>query len=163
MATNMYVRFEKPDIPGTSTAPGHQKDMEVLSWSHGFAQPASPTRSSAGSGTLEQASHQNLAFTKYLDRATNDLLKYCWAGKQFQKVTLSCFRSDGATDNKPVEYLRVIMEHVVISNYAVTGGPGEIPVENVSLDYGIVEYQYIDQKRSDDASAKHNLQTGIVE
>jgi type VI secretion system secreted protein Hcp len=167
MASNMYLKFEDPAVEGSSTAEGHAKEIEVLSWSHGFVQPTSPTRSSAGSGTVEQATHQNFSLTKYLDTATDSLLKYCWSGKQFKTATLSCFRSDGAKDNKPVEYLKVVMEHVVISNYSVSGGPGDIPVENVSLDYGIVQYNYIDQKHADGASdsnkpAKHDLEKRVV-
>ena len=119
-------------------------------------------------GTVEQATHQNFTFTKYLDTATNELLKYCWSGKQFGKVTLTCYRSDGQPDNKPVVYLTVIMEHVIISNYSVSGGPGDIPVENVALDYGIVQYNYKEQKHANspaDASkpAVHNLETHTVE
>ncbi|HEV7485294.1 MAG TPA: type VI secretion system tube protein Hcp [Thermoanaerobaculia bacterium] len=167
MASNMYIKFEEPAIDASSTASGHEKEIEVLSWSHGFVQPTSPTRSSAGSGTVEQATHQNLTFTKYLDTATSALLKYCWAGKQIGKATVSCWRSDGAADNKPVKYLEVLMEHVVISNYSVSGGPGDIPVENVSLDYGTVQYTYLDQKHADgkaDANlpAKHDLEKRAV-
>lgn len=168
MATNMYVKFEGPDaVDGSSTALEHTKQIEVLSWSHGFVQPTSPTRSSAGAGTVEQATHQNLSFTKYLDTATHALLKYCWSGKQFSKVTLSCFRADGASDNKPVKYLEIAMDHVIISNYSVSGGPGDLPVENVSLDYGIVAYNYMDQKHDDGKAdknlpASHNLETRKV-
>ena len=161
MSTNMYIQFEEPAIVGTSTASGHEKEIEILSWNHGFAQPASPKRSTAGSGTVEQATHQNLTFTKYLDGATNALLKYCWSGKQIGKATITCYRSDGATDNKPVQYLKVIMEHVMIANYSISGGPGDIPVENVSLDYGVVQYNYTDQKRAD-GNVTHNLKTGAV-
>jgi type VI secretion system secreted protein Hcp len=161
MATNMYIKFEEPSI-GSSDAPGHKDEIEILSWSHGFAQPTSPTRSSAGAGTTEQATHQNLSFTKYLDQSTNDILKYTWSGKQIGKATLTCFRSDGAAGNKPVLYLAVAMQHVIISNYGVSGGPGEIPVENVSLDYGIIQYTYIDQKRSDSLSTQHDLETRTV-
>lgn len=146
MPANMYLRFESPDISGGSTAAGHTGEIEVLSWNHGFVQPTSPTRGSAGSGTVEQAAHQNFTFTKYLDSATNELLKVCWSGKQIGKATLTCYRPDGATGNKSVEYLTVIMEHVIISNYSVAGGPGDVPVENVSLDYGTVQYKYKDQK-----------------
>jgi type VI secretion system secreted protein Hcp len=167
MASNMYLKFEEPTVEGSSTAEGHAKDIEVLSWSHGFVQPTSPTRSSAGSGTVEQATHQNLSFTKYLDTATDSLLKYCWSGKQFKTATLSCFRSDGAKDNKPVEYLKIVMEHVVIANYSVSGGPGDVPVENVSLDYGIVQYNYVEQKHADGSAdankpAKHDLEKRVV-
>ena len=154
MSANMYLKFEEPPISGSSTVAGHAGEIEVLSWNHGFVQPTSPTRGSAGSGTVEQATHQNFTFTKYLDHGTNDLLKYCWSGKQIGKATLSCFRSDGASDNKPVLYLTVVMEHVIISNYSVSGGPGDVPVENVSLDYGVVQYHYVDQKRSDGAPLK---------
>lgn len=72
-ATNMYIKFEQPSITGGSTATGHTGEIEVLSWNHGFVQPTSPTRSSAG--TVEQATHQNFSFTKYLDTATDDLMK----------------------------------------------------------------------------------------
>ena len=167
MASNMYLKFEEPAIEAGSTASEHKNEIEVLSWSHGFTQPTSPTRSTAGAGTVEQASHQNMSFTKYLDAATNSLLKYCWSGKQIGKATLTCYRSSGAEDNKPVEYLKVLMEHVVIANYSVSGGPGDIPVENVSLDYGIVQYTYADQKESDGTGegakpAKHDLEKRVI-
>jgi type VI secretion system secreted protein Hcp len=167
MATNMYLKFEEPAIEAGSTASEHKNEIEILSWSHGFTQPTSPTRSTAGAGTVEQASHQNMSFTKYLDAATHSLLKYCWSGKQIGKATLTCYRASGAEDNKPVEYLKVLMEHVVIANYSVSGGPGDIPVENVSLDYGIVQYNYADQKESDGTGegakpAKHNLETRTI-
>jgi type VI secretion system secreted protein Hcp len=168
MASNMYLKFEEPAIETGTTAVGHEKEIEVLSWSHGFVQPTSPTRSAAGAGTVEQATHQNFTFTKYLDAATNALLKYCWSGKQIGKATLTAFRSDGATDNKPVEYLNVVMEHVIVSNYSVSGGPGDIPVENVSLDYGVIQYNYKEQKHADGSAdgvkpAKHNLETRSIE
>lgn len=167
MASNMYIKFEAPNVKGASDDPGHVGEIQVLSWSHGFAQPTSPTRSGGGSGSIEQANHANLTFTKYLDSSTNDLIRSCWSGKQFGKVTLTCYRSDGSMDNKPVEYLKVIMEHVIISNYSVAGGPGDVPVENVSLDYGIIQYSYVEKhgNAADDAGkpARHNLKTGAVE
>ena len=168
MATNMYMKFENPSIIGSSDAAGHADEIEILSWSHGFVQPTSPTRSTGGGGAVEQATHQNLSFTKYLDRSTNELLKYTWSGKQIGKATLTCFRSDGATGNKAVEYLRVTMEHVIISNFSISGSPGDVPVENVSLDYGIIQYQYREQKHADETAgankpARHNLETRSVE
>jgi type VI secretion system secreted protein Hcp len=140
MASNMYIKFEEPAITGAGVAPGHVGEIEILSWSHGFVQPAGPTRS------VDRSTHANLSFTKYLDQATNDLLKYSWSGKQFGKATITCYRSDGA-DGKPVLYMTLAMQHVVISNYSVSGGPGDVPVENVSLDYGTIQYTYVDQKR----------------
>lgn len=156
----MYLKFENPSIKGSATEPGHSDEIEILTWSHGFVQPTSPTRG----GGVEQATHQNLTFTKYMDATTNELLKLCWSGKQIGKATLRCYRSDGATGGKVVEYLAIMMEHVVIANYSVSGGPGDLPVENVSLEYGIIQYQYKEQRHfDDDLKAKHNLETRTVE
>lgn len=44
------------------------------------------------------------------------------------------------------------MRRLVISNFSVSGGAGDVPVENVSLDYGSVTYTYIDQKGEQSAS-----------
>ncbi len=167
MATNMYIDLGD-DIKGGCSATGFENKIEILSWNHGFSQPTSPVRSSAGAGTVEQANHQNFTFSKYLDSATDDILKVCWDGKQLPKATLSCFRADAATDNKPIKYLEVVMEHVIVSNFSVSGGPGDIPVENVSLDYGIVQYIYMPQKKADGTGGeaqpiKHDLEARKVE
>lgn len=147
MATNSYVKMD--NITGSSTAAGHTDEIEILSWSHGFGQPTSPTRSTSGSATIEQANHSNFTFTKYIDSATDDLLKYCWGGQQIPNVVVTCYRADGDASNAPVQYLKVEMQHVVISNISLSGGAGDVPVENVSLDYGIVKYTYTPQKTAD--------------
>ncbi len=165
MAVNSYIKMT--DITGGSTATGHEGEIEVLSWNHGFVQPTSPTRSTAGAGTTEQATHQNFSFTKYMDVATTALMKNCWSGKQITEITVTHYRANGASDNAPVKYLEVLMKNCIISNFSVSGGPGDIPVENVSLDYGSVQYTYVDQKNEDgtaDANlpATHNLETRAI-
>ncbi len=167
MASNMYLKFETPAIEGSSTTENHAGEIEVLSWNHGFNQPTSPVRSNSGAGTVEQANHQNFTFSKYVDAATDDLLKMCWTGKQIDKATMTCYRADGAEDNVAVDYLKVEMQHIVVSNYSVSGGPGDIPVENISLDYGIVKYIYkpqmsVDGTGGDKVEIQHDLETRKV-
>ena len=164
MATNMYIKFD-PAIETDVEVKGQEKTIEILSWNHGFSQATSPVRSSAGGGTVEQANHQNLSFTKYLEGSTQALLKKCWSGEQFNSAVVSCYRA--SKEAEPLKYLEVTMEHVVISNYSISGGPGDIPVENISLDYGVVTYNYMPQKRDDGSGggnkpAKHNLETREV-
>jgi type VI secretion system secreted protein Hcp len=166
MAINSYIKMA--GIDGGSTSSGHEKEIEVMSWSHGFSQPTSPVRSTAGAGSVEQANHSNFTFTKYIDSATDDLLGFCWSGKQIATAVVTCYRADGAKDNKPVEYLKIEMQHVVVSNYSISGGAGDVPVENVSLDYGIVKYTYLPQKKDDGTGGsaqpiQHNLETRVIE
>ena len=146
MATNIYLKLD--GINGECTAEGHTKEIEILSWSHGFSQPTTSVRASSGS-TVEKANHSDLSITKYLDSATDDLLKACWSGKQIKTAKIDCLRSDGAVDNKPVEYLIIEMEEVIISNYSISGGAGDLPVENVSFNYGKIKYTYLPQKQAD--------------
>ena len=147
MATNHYAKMDS--ITGSSSATGHVGEIELLSWSAGFSQPTSPTRSTAGAGSVEQANHANFTFTKYIDSATDDLLKHCWSGQQIPNVVVSCYRADGDASNAPVEYLKIEFQHVIISNFSISGGAGDVPVENVSLDYGIVKYTYTPQATAD--------------
>jgi len=160
MATNCFLKLETPNITGESTDSDHTGEIQVLSWSHSFNQPTSPTRSSAGGGSVEQANHADFSFTKYIDSATDDLLKQCWSGKSISKGTFTAFRADG--DNKPVKYLEITMENIIVSNFSVSGGTGDIPVENVTLSYGTVQYSYIPQKKDDGTAdgaqpVKHDL------
>jgi type VI secretion system secreted protein Hcp len=147
MAANFFLKLETPEIKGESTDSNHKDELQVLSWSHSFSQPTKPTRSSAGGGTVEQANHSDFSITKYVDAATDDVLKYCWNGKQIGKGTFSAYRSDG--DNKAIKYLEVIMEKIVISNVSFGGGGGDLPTETIALAYGKVTYNYIPQKTAD--------------
>lgn len=150
MAGNMFLKFETPTIDGESADSDHTKELQVLSWSHSFNQPTSPTRSSAGGGTVEQANHSDFSFTKYIDTATDDLLKYCWSGKMIGKGTFTAYRSDG--DNKAVKYLEIDMSNIIVSNVTLAGSTGDIAMETVSLSYGVVKYNYIQQKPDDNTA-----------
>jgi type VI secretion system secreted protein Hcp len=165
MAGNMFIKFEEPGIEGEVTASSHTNEVQVLSWSHSFNQPTSPTRSSAGSGTVEQANHSDFSFSKYTDSSTDDLLKMCWTGKQIGKATFCAYRANG--DNTPVKYLEIAMSNVVVSNLSVGGGTGDIPVETINLSYGKVQYSYNPQKEADGTGdgvqpVSHNLMTQEV-
>ena len=166
MATKMYIKFENPTIDGGSGDSKHKKEIEVMSWNHGFSQPTSAVRSTAGGGTVEQANHMDFSFTKYLDSASDDLIKLCWTGKHIGTGTFTAYRSDGVAD-APVEYLKIVMEGAVVSNYSVGGGMGDLPVENISLNYATVQYTYLSQDKekgtgSGNQPVKHDLVQGKV-
>ena len=162
MASNMYILIKdiKGEIPDGFADAGQKEAIQVLSWSHSFNQPTSPTRTSGGSGTVEQANHADFSFTKYTDAATDDLLKACWSGKQIETATFSAYRSDG--NDAAIKYLEVAMTGVIVSNFSIGGGTGDIPTETVTLSYNSVSYNYIQQKSADGTAngsqkIKHDL------
>ncbi len=167
MATNVYIQFKTPELKGESTDTKHKDWIEVLSWNHGFSQPTSAVRSTAGGGTVERANHSDFSFTKYMDSATDDILKQCWSGKHVEKAQFQCYRSDGADDQNPALYFQIDMEKIIISNYSVGGGVGDIPIENISLSYGKVTYTYYaqDESQGSQGSAEpvyHDLQNNEI-
>lgn len=163
MASNIFIKFD--DVTGESTDSNHVDWIEILSWSHGFSQPASPLRGSSGS-TVEMATHTDFNFTKAIDSATDDLIGACWKGHQYEKVIVECFKSDGG--NEPIKYLEIDMEDVIIANFSISGGGGGLPMENVSLAYSKIKYIY-DPKSKEDGSMsdgvqpiEHDLKTNTV-
>ena len=164
MPTNMYLKIEGPNISGESTDAKHSQQIEVLNWAHGFSHTASPAKSTSGGHTVERAHHDDFMISKYIDSASPDLFKNCWRGQHFTKMTLSCFRDGGAS---PVEYLNIVMEHVIISNVNISGGGGDIPVEEIAFNYGKITYKYDpqDEKKGTSGGAKpasHDLASNTV-
>lgn len=162
MSCNMFMVLT--DINGESADSNNANAIQVLSWSHSFNQPTSPTRSSAGSGTVEQANHADFSFTKYTDSATDDLLKACWSGKQITTGTFSVYRSDGSS---AIKYLEVVMTGVIVSNVSIGGGTGDVSTETVTLSYNSVQYTYVLQKAADGTGGgqevvKHDLAKQVV-
>lgn len=169
MAINTFIKFLGPDINGGSSSKGHETEIEVLSWSHGFHQPTTPVRSHGGGGTVEKVNHALFTFTKILDSSTDDLLKMCWSGKHIDKATVTCYRSAGDTGGPQmgVPYLKIVMESVIVADYNVSGATGDMPLETVSLNYAKVTYTYNAQDktkgvRGADQPVSHDLRTNEV-
>lgn len=165
MAVNFYLKID--GIDGESSIANHTKEMEILSWNHGFSQPTSPIRSSSGSGTVEKANHSAISFSKYIDSSIADLLKNCWNGKTIATAELTCLNADADSNSDGGVYLTISMTEVIISSYNVSGGGGGFPIENFTFTYGSVKYNYVPFKPADGTGsgnkpATHNLITGAV-
>jgi type VI secretion system secreted protein Hcp len=168
MAINVFMKICGLDMNGGSTSKGHETEIEVLSWSHGFNQPTSSVRSHGGGGTVEKANHQAFVFTKILDSATDDLLKACWSGKHHATATLTAYRSAGEGDqNAHVPYLKVEMESVIVSDFQVSGSVGDMPMETVALTYAKVTYTYTQHDKTAGSigaaqPVSHDLRTHVI-
>lgn len=158
MATNMFLKLG--EIEGECEDVNHEKWIEILSLSHGFSQPTSAVRASSGA-TVEKANHMDISISKYLDSATDAILSTCWSGEQLKTSTIEFYRSDGSAT--AVKYLMIEMEHVIVSNYSISAGGGDIPVESISLSYGKVSYNYIPQKKeTGDAAANQPVKADLI-
>ncbi|OLE74363.1 MAG: fimbrial protein [Acidobacteria bacterium 13_1_20CM_2_57_8] len=145
----MFDAFLKIDgIPGESTDDKHKDWIEILSFSHGVAQPVSRTSSSAGGAGAERCEHQDYTIVKYLDKASPKLYEYCSTGQHIKEITLELCRAGG----DKLKYMEVKMEEVIVST-ASPGGNGKgndnFPTETISFNYGRIKWTYTQQKRAD--------------
>ena len=179
MAVDMYLNID--GIKGESQDDKHKDWIEVLSYSHGMAMPVSSTKSSAGGGSSGRTQHGDFVISKYIDLASPKLYEAVSSGKHFGKVTFEMCRAGGSQ----LPYLTITLEEVIISNVQQEGPKSNgykpekddgsaavtnadvLPTEDVSLNYGKIEWKYTQQKRSDgsgggNVSAKVDLTKGKV-
>jgi type VI secretion system secreted protein Hcp len=145
MAVDMFIKIE--GVKGESKDTKKPEWIDVLAWSWGASQSGSAhLGSGAGAGKVNV---QDLSLTKYIDKASADLMLACCNGKHFPKAEL-VVRKAG---EQPLEYLKVTMEDLIITSVQTGGSGGEDRLtENVSLNFAKVQVEYSEQQK--DGSGK---------
>ena len=140
MAVDIFIKIG--DIKGESQDKTHKDEIEVLNWSWGMSQSGNMhTGTGGGAGKV---SIQDLSLTKFVDKATPNLMMHCSSGKHVPKVTLTVRKAGG---DSQVEYLIINLEEVLISSLS-TGGSGNDDrlIENITLNFAKVTVDYKPQK-----------------
>jgi type VI secretion system secreted protein Hcp len=159
MATNMYLKFEGPIVVGESTDGEHKGQIEIMSYSHGESQPTSMATSSAGARTAGKVSMQEFSVTKYLDKSSPVLNLACCSGTHYATITIQLYRATQEA-SKPVKYMEYILSDAIIANYSVSGGGGDVPVENLSFNFATIKWSYIPQKKEAPGGADSAIASG---
>ena len=140
MAVDMFIKVG--DIKGESLDHAHKDEIDVLAWSWGLSQAGS--MGLGGGGGAGKVNVQDLSFTKYVDKSSPNLMKFCCSGKHYPDATLT-IRKAG---DKPVEYLILKLTDVLISSVSTGGSGGEERLsENVTLNFAKVKVSYQPQKK----------------
>jgi type VI secretion system secreted protein Hcp len=113
-----------PGIPGDSTVPGFEGQINVLAWSWG----ASNNGTCQGPG---QANLQDLSLTKYLDIASTPLASALRNGTVLTSATLT-IKSAGTAQLTET----IALSNVRVSSYSTGGSGGEDRLtENVTFNF----------------------------
>jgi len=124
------------DHKGESKDSVYKDCMDVLAWSWGMSNSGSVVVGGGGKATA-----QDISVTKYLDKASPDLMLSTANGKVFPKLEL--FVRGSCPDACTEPYYRLTMEEVLVSSVS-TGGSGaeDRLTENVSFNFAKVEWCY---------------------
>lgn len=140
MAVDCFLKIDGVD--GEAQDKKHAKEIDVLAWSWGMSQSGSAHV--GGGGGTGKVSVQDMHVTKYVDRASPNLMKFCCNGKHFKEALLTVRKAG----ENPVEYLIIKMGDVLISSISTggTGSGGERLTENITLNFAKFECKYTPQK-----------------
>lgn len=129
-------------IKGESQIKGYEDKIELLSFSHGIAQQMTGDVSNT-KRTTGRPSHQDFTVTKFSDLATCNLLDYCNQAKILATVIVTIGQNDAGT---LIPFFVYTLTNVLISSVSTGGGGGGKPQETVTLNYGKIKWDYIQQK-----------------
>ncbi|SFU99374.1 Hcp family type VI secretion system effector [Pseudoduganella namucuonensis] len=139
MAVDMFLKLD--DVKGESRDGKHKDEVDVLAWSFGAANAG--TTHTGGGGGAGKVSVQDLSITKWVDKASPNLIMATCSGKHFKEALLTVRK---AGDN-PLEYLKVTMKEVLVSKVATGGSGGEERLtENITLNFSWFKVEYTPQK-----------------
>ncbi|MEM6468445.1 MAG: type VI secretion system tube protein Hcp [Planctomycetota bacterium] len=140
MAVDMFLAL-KGEIKGEAQDADHKGEIDVLSWSWGLSQSGS--FHTGGGGGAGKASFQDISITKWVDTASPILMLYCANGDHFSDARLTVRKAG----KKPLEYLVIEMNKVMVSSVSTGGSGGEDQLtENVVLNFAKVQVKYKEQK-----------------
>ncbi len=150
-AVDYYLKIE--GIPGESTARGFESQIEVDSWSWGMSQAAT---AQGRAGTMLGDPTKPFTIVKAIDKASPKLAEALASKQRFPAVTLTLCRAGGDKQ----KYMEYKMTDVIISSIrrvaapatpsappaqpaTRVGGAQNLPMEEVSFNYGKIEWTYV--------------------
>jgi type VI secretion system secreted protein Hcp len=138
MATDIFAKLG--DIKGESRDAKHKDEIEVLSFSWGVTNPANPgTGGGAGAG---KPVFQDFSIVHNVDKASPSLMRACATGKHLPEATITQRKAGKGQQ----EYLIIKMNDVIVTGVATGGARSEPALENVSLTFAKVHFEYKPQK-----------------
>mgnify|MGYP000214784739 CR=1 FL=1 len=140
MAVDQFLKLD--GIKGEAQDKDHKDQIDVLAWSFGVSQSGTTHMGAGGGGG--KASVQDISFTKYIDKSSTELMKYCINGDHIKDGTLIVRKAGG---KKPLEYYIIKMTDVIVTSVSTGGSGGEDRLtENVTLNFAKLGVKYTPQK-----------------
>jgi type VI secretion system secreted protein Hcp len=135
---NGFLKIE--GIKSESNHEGHKEEIEVLDYRWSVAYPRSAS-SLSGLGETARAHFGDLTVYKAIDKSSPELAQACAKGRRFDSARFQLCRAGGDTE----PYMEYVLTDVIITSVR-TGGRGygeNLPLEEVSLSYGKIQWKYI--------------------
>lgn len=159
MAVDIFLKLSN-NVKGESQDSVYKDNIDVLAWSWGLTQSGTTHLGKGGGGGKVNVS--DITLTKYVDRATIDLIKRSATGEHLEDGELIVRKSGGTA---PVEYFKMKFKHLMITSYNTGGQKDGLDrmQETVSLNFREFEVTYTMQEDDGSAGASSTFGWNIAE
>ena len=142
--SDYHLEFKGPDLKGESQDDQFKDCIQIDSWS--WTGTNASTHHVGSGGGFGKVMHGDLQCQKYLDKASVILFDKLNCGDHFKEAILHCRKKQG-NEGKPLEFLKITMKHVTVSNVSLGAHNNASAVsESLSLSYEEVKFEYTEQK-----------------
>jgi type VI secretion system secreted protein Hcp len=149
MAAQVDYFLKIEGIEGESTDGNHKNEIDILSWSWG--ETNSGSHSFGGGGGAGKVSMNDFNITMNVNKATPKLLLACANGEHIKGALLTCRKAG----KEQQEYLKIKFSDLLVSSYQTGGSKGDvIPIDQISLNFSKIEYEYYPQKEDGTLGSK---------
>lgn len=139
MSVDYFLKLD--GAAGESSASGHEKEIEVFSWSFGATQSGSSAQ--AGGAGVGKVNVHDITVTKKVDKASTTLFLDCCNGIHIKEGTITCRKAGGDQQ----EFMKVKLTDILVSSYQVGGAHGDdSPTESITLNFAKIQVTYSPQK-----------------
>ena len=129
-------------IQGESQDKTHKNEIEIQSWSWGATNTGTALMGGGmGSGKVQM---QDFHFVMSVNKASPKLMLSCANGEHIKSGILTCRKAG----KEQQEYLKVTFTDLLVSSFQTggSGGANVLPIDQISLNFTKVEFEYKEQK-----------------
>jgi type VI secretion system secreted protein Hcp len=154
MAGQICAFLELEGVKGEAQDSKFKEQIELQSFSWGVSNSSSyesGTGGNIGAGTIHE-----ISFSKFMCKASTELMRRCANGKAIAKGKLSLYKLAGESDDDKLVYYECEFEKIVFRGYQVAASGGaQLPMESASMAFVTMKPQYTPQ--DNDGSALPNI------
>ena len=138
MAVDMFLKLD--GIKGESADHKHKDEIHIESFSWGMSQTGA--HGTGGGGGAGKVAVHDISITKFVDKSSPSLMLHCCNGKHI-KDGLITVRKAG---EKPLEYLKIKLEDILVSGVQHAGHGSDLLTENLTINFAKFKVEYQEQK-----------------
>src|SRR5215467_4790595 len=148
---DVYAFLELEGIEGEAQDSKFQGKIELQAFSWGATNNSSYD---SGTGGNDGKGHiHDISFSKFMCKASPELMKRTVTGKAISKGKLSLCKLAGENDGDKIAYYEVELEKIVLTSYQMAASGGaQLPMESGTIHFVITKPKY--RPQTNDGSAE---------